>query len=93
MCTKDAVKARIKKLEGELLGLVYRLQNLSTQPSLFSQVSDAFNAGSAKADLNKRFHTASRFEDAIKLQIASIRNELAVLSPYNEETIELNMAA
>jgi len=93
MCKKDAAKARIQKLEGELLGLVYRLKNLGTHSGLFSNVSQSFNNGSAKANLNKRFHAASRLEDTLKLQIAGIHDELSALLSHRPEELEFNMAA
>jgi len=93
MCTKEAAKARIKKLEGDMLGLVYRLKRLNTQPGLFSTTSKAFNARSMRATLNTSFHCASRIEEELKLQIGLIRDELSALQPYGVDAPEFRMAA
>lgn len=93
MCTKDAVKARIKKLEGDLLGLVERLKRLGTQPGLFSTPSQAFNAKSERKALHSSFHRANMLEDQLKIQIMRIRDEITSLSAYNFNAPEFRMAA
>ena len=93
MCTKDAVKARIKKLEGDLLGLVERLKRLGTQPGLFSNPTQAFNARSKRKSLHSSFQNANMMQDQLKIQIMRIRDELTSLRAYDYDAPEFRMAA
>ncbi|NCT40958.1 MAG: hypothetical protein GW778_04775 [Alphaproteobacteria bacterium] len=93
MFTRDVAKARIKKLEGDMLGLMHRLRRLSAQPGIFSNASQAFNAQSERATLNMSFQGATRIEEHLKLQISMIRDELTALTPYMHEPLEFKMSA
>ncbi|MFK7840092.1 MAG: hypothetical protein AB8B83_07140 [Bdellovibrionales bacterium] len=93
MCRQDAVKARIQKLEGDLLGLVHRLNCLRTKPSIFESTSGVFNASSKKIPMHKSFIQASLIEEILQLKIVALRDELHSLSPYAVDALEFRMAA
>ena len=93
MHTQDAVKARIKKLEGDMLGLLYRLNRLRADPNLFSSVSDNFNTKTARTDINTAFHSAGMVQDILSRQIHDIRNELSQLTQSQITTPEFKLAA
>lgn len=93
MNTQDAVKARIKKLEGDMLGLLYRLNRLRTNPSSFSNVSQAFNAKTARANVNIAFHSAGMVQDILNRQINDIRDELSQLAQTYAPAPEFRLAA
>ena len=83
MITKDAVKARIKKLECDMLGLTYQLSLMRSAPAFSSAASlaDIFKMQSTRKPINSAFDQASHIQDVITRQIMSIRDELASLRP------------
>jgi len=97
MNTQDAVKARIKKLEGDMLGLLYRLNRLRTcsasGPNSFSSVSNAFNAKTARADMTIAFHNAGMVQNILNRQISEIRDELTQLTQSYIPAPEFRLAA
>jgi len=94
MNTQDAVKARIKKLEGDMLGLLYKFNRLRKDPNVFSSdVSGAFNANTARAELNIAFHNAGQVQAILNRQINDIRNELSQLACAHAPAPEFKLAA
>lgn len=92
MCRQDAVKARIKKLESDMLGLLYRLERLDTPPS-FSSMSGSFNLKSQRAALPTIFTDAIRLKDSIKQQISNICEELHTLQSSTSPDYDFTLAA
>lgn len=72
MCNKDVVKARIRKLEGDLSGLLYRLSLLCKTP-VFSQKT-----------ITSTFNT-STIREQIEMSISSIRQELCGLQQDEQD--------
>ena len=92
---QDAVKARIKKLEGDIVGLLHRLNRLRAA-STFSNdhsVTQAFNMKTAHKDARTAFHSAGRVQDILQRQIIEIRDELASLIALSAPMPEFELAA
>ena len=92
MCRQDAVKARIKKLEDDMLGLMYRLERLDP-PISFSSMTGNFNGQSRRAPLLGLFTDAIRLKDCLRQQISSICEELHELQSSSPSEYDLTLAA
>ena len=92
---QDAVKARIKKLEGDIVGLLHKLNHLRTAPTFSNDYSatQAFNAITTHKDARTAFHSAGRVQDILQRQIIEIRNELASLMTLSAPMPEFELAA
>lgn len=79
---KDAaIKARIKVLEGELMGLMYKLRCLHTPPA-FSNLKNTFKAQSTSSNVQNLFQAAGRLRDGLEQQIMVLRDEMAMLEQH-----------
>lgn len=84
MSRQDTAKARIKKLESDMLGLTYRLgqMRMSQAPSSDSantSINATFNARTKRDALYSLFRNASQVQSVLTRQILAIRDELASL--------------
>lgn len=95
MQQQDAIKARIKKLEGDVLGLMYRLRRLNNAPtfSSFGRVSQQFNQKTVRAQLDDAFHSAAQTSYVLQRQIAELRDELSHLTQTQAPIPEFTLAA
>lgn len=91
MSTQDAVKARIKKLESDMLGLLHRLQCLSGTQA--SSVTGNFNTFSKPKALPTAFADAIRLKECLQQQILCIREELHDLQNTSYQEYDLTLAA
>ena len=86
MFAQDAVKARILKLEGDIMGLTQRLKRLRIAPSFSFNASSASIRGSfnnnnkpAPSSLGVSFQNAAPIRQAIERQLNALRSELSGL--------------
>lgn len=88
MRKQEAIKARIKTLENDMLGLMHRISQMQA-PAIGAKqgnINAAFNAMSKREALQALFMDASQMQAILTRQILSIRDELAGLqapAPYD----------
>ena len=82
MLQEDAVKARIIKLEGDLLGLLGILKTMRGAPTLFTgqTAKEAFNSMTRKKTLHSCFLKASFLQQGIQQQVNRIQGEILSLT-------------
>lgn len=93
MLRQDTTKARIKKLENDMLGLTHQLSQMRTDSTLSSDsantsINATFNTNSKRDALYSLFKNASQIQSVLTRQILIIRDELASLhisSSYDHE--------
>ena len=95
MSRQEAIKARIKKLENDMLGLMYRLNQMqpSSPKNEGNAINVAFNATSKRQALYSLFENASQVQAVLTRQILSIRDELASLQAPSTYDYDFRLTA
>ncbi len=92
---QNTVQARIKMLEGNISGLLYRLHCLDNAPIFlaFNSISEIFNLATARTILGDAFHAAVETMSFLKRQITEMQRERSgLLELCNEPAPEFTLA-
>jgi len=93
MLEQDAAKARIKTIEGKMLGLMHRLNRYRASPNSFFPTKQSFNASAKRPPLSASFHAVGLIKESLEQQINTLRSELYALQSFMPRHPELRLTA
>ena len=94
MKNKDAVKARIQTLNGELVALVQKLRNFQDEKQASAaNLSQSFARYSAKKNLRESFSHVCFMESFIKRQIDRLQKEIDSLCGFHAQHQHFRLTA